>query len=87
MELVEGQTSCGDREWAARSLAGSRRAIGDANCSALDHAHERGVVHRDLKTANVMVTPDGRVKVLDFGIASPFDQCRTHRNDEIGSAV
>ncbi len=68
MELVEGQTL------SAMLIAGPLPAeqvvhYGRQLAAALTHAHERGVVHRDLKSNNVIVTPDRRVKVLDFGLA------------------
>ncbi|HVS13201.1 MAG TPA: protein kinase [Thermoanaerobaculia bacterium] len=68
MERVEGVTL--DRLWQGRrpSLA-ELLEVALQIAEALAAAHRRGIVHRDLKPSNIMVTPEGRVKVLDFGLA------------------
>ena len=68
MELVEGQPL-------SSRLADGPLPIdqvlryGQQMADALAHAHARGVVHRDFKSANVVVTPEGQAKVLNFGLA------------------
>jgi len=68
MELVEGQPLSARLAQGALPPEQVLR-YGLQLADALAHAHERGVVHRDLKSANVIVTPEGRAKVLDFGLA------------------
>jgi serine/threonine-protein kinase len=68
MELVEGQTLSARVAQGALPTEDLLR-LGQQVADALAHAHEHGVVHRDLKSANVVVTPEGRAKVLDFGLA------------------
>ncbi|MEJ2870278.1 Stk1 family PASTA domain-containing Ser/Thr kinase [Actinomycetospora sp. OC33-EN08] len=58
-------------------------------CSALDFSHRHGIIHRDVKPANVMITPSGAVKVMDFGIAralSDAQQGLTQTAAVIGTA-
>src|SRR5262245_34938145 len=72
LELVEGETLA---ERIHRGPIPIEEALDIAKniCEALEVAHEKGVVHRDLKPANIKITPEGKVKVLDFGLAKAME--------------
>jgi tRNA A-37 threonylcarbamoyl transferase component Bud32 len=73
MELLQGETLAG--RLAAGPLPPAEAArIAASVADALDAAHQLGIVHRDVKPANVMLTPAGDVKVMDFGIAAAADE-------------
>jgi serine/threonine-protein kinase len=72
LELVEGDTLA-DRLKRGPIPADEALKIAVQITEAIEAAHEKSIVHRDLKPANVKITPDGKVKVLDFGLAKAME--------------
>ena len=68
LEYVEGETLSQRLRRGALPVEDALE-VGKGIAEALESAHEKGVMHRDLKPGNIMVSPDGSVKVLDFGLA------------------
>jgi Tol biopolymer transport system component len=72
MELVPGE-DLSERLKRGPLPAEEALAVARQIAEALEEAHGKGIVHRDLKPANIKLTPDGKVKVLDFGLAKAFE--------------
>jgi serine/threonine protein kinase len=79
MEFVDGQPIhqwCDERKLSVAQRLELFRTV----CSTVQYAHQRLVVHRDLKPGNILVTPEGTVKLLDFGIAKLLDTAQTEES-------
>jgi eukaryotic-like serine/threonine-protein kinase len=72
LELVEGETLAERVAHGSVSLA-EALPLAMQIAEAIEAAHEKDIIHRDLKPANIKLTPDGKVKVLDFGLAKAFE--------------
>ncbi|UCF37331.1 MAG: protein kinase [Acidobacteriota bacterium] len=85
LELVDGETLA---EQIGRGPISVNQSLGIALqiAEGLEDAHEKGIIHRDLKPANIKITPEGKVKVLDFGLAKALEDPLTSL-DSSASAI
>jgi serine/threonine protein kinase len=87
MEFVEGRTLrqlIADKELDLQSALDIATQVAEG----LANAHAKGIVHRDIKSDNIMVTPEGQAKILDFGLAKALDPLdRPHRASEDATAA
>lgn len=85
MELIEGVTLKQYMEKAGALSPGETLDFSIQIARALAHAHDKGIIHRDIKPQNIMLLEDGRIKVADFGIASLQSEIEPDSDETIGS--
>jgi tRNA A-37 threonylcarbamoyl transferase component Bud32 len=85
MEFIRGQAL---REYAAVHSLRERLTLMVKICQAVEHAHQRGLIHRDLKPGNILVDESGQPKILDFGVARVADsETQVTRQTDVGQLV
>ena len=87
MELVQGRTCASSCDAGAPLPVPKTLAFASQMAEGLACAHAAGILHRDLKPGNVMITEDDRVKILDFGVAKFFDRRMRHQGATTERAV
>jgi serine/threonine-protein kinase len=85
MELLEGRTLQAFLQEKGKLEPEEVLRILTPVAEALDHAHKAGILHRDIKPANIMVLPDGRAKLMDFGVAHVETSVMTTAGQIFGS--
>lgn len=89
MEFLEGQDLSERIESGAKLTESEITSIFEQTLSAFQYAHEKGVIHRDIKPSNIYILPNGKVKILDFGIAKLFGQGneKTQAGTQMGTPI
>jgi serine/threonine protein kinase len=85
MEFVEGETIKQILNRAGRLPIKAVLMIAGQVCRALEYAHERRIVHRDIKSSNIMWTPEKQVKLMDFGLAKVIEEVKGYQTIASGT--